>query len=92
MFLATGELVMRAFTEKEAKQQLSKLLDLAQSGPIAIRRGNEDVAIVVAASEYERLRQLSVEEFQRLCDRIGRRAKRRGLTEEKLNAMLSEGD
>jgi prevent-host-death family protein len=85
-------LFVQTLTEKEAKQRFDALLDSVQSGPVTIRRGDDDIAVIVSAVEYARLRKLNIAELERLCDRIGRRAKRRGLTEEKLNQLLSEND
>jgi antitoxin Phd len=82
---------MRFVTATEAKQRLAALLDAAQREPIVIRRQKRDVAVILSPAEYDRLRALNVEEFERFCDRIGRQAAERGLTEEKLNDIL-EGE
>jgi prevent-host-death family protein len=76
----------------EAKRHLSELLKAVQKEPVVIRKDDRDIAVVVSSEEYRRLRGANTVEIQRLCDRIGARAKRRGLTEEKLNKLLSEED
>lgn len=81
---------MRFVSATEAKQRLAALLDAAQREPIVIRRQNRDVAVVMSASEYERLRALNTEEFQRFCDRVAERAASRGLSEEKLDEILAD--
>lgn len=81
---------MRFVTATEAKQRLAALLDAAQREPVVIRRQKRDVAVILSPAEYDRLRALNVEEFERFCDRIGRQAKERGLTEEKLNDILED--
>ena len=53
-----------------------------------IRRQNRDVAALLSPQEYDRLRALITDEFQRFCDRIGERAAARGMTEEKLAEIL----
>ena len=83
---------MRQFSATEAKQRLAELLDAAQREPVVIRRQKRDVAVVMSPQEYDRLRGANVAEFQRFCDRIGARAKRRGLTEKKLQQLLADGD
>jgi len=72
----------------QAKQKLAALLDAAQREPVIIRRQNREVAVVLSPKEYSRLRALNTDEFQRFCDRVGNRAKARGLTEKKLSEIL----
>jgi prevent-host-death family protein len=81
---------MRTVTATEAKQNLGALLDSAQSEPVTIRRQNRDIAVVLSTREYDRLRAINVDEFERFCDRIGQRAMANGLTEEKLAEILAE--
>ena len=47
---------MRAVSATEAKQRLASLLDAAQREPIVIRRQNRDVAVIMSAEEYQRIR------------------------------------
>jgi prevent-host-death family protein len=82
---------MRYVSATETKQRLAAVLDAAQWEPVTIRRQKRDIAVVVSAREYERLRGLNIEEFQRFCDRIGERAAARGLTEDKLDTLLADG-
>jgi antitoxin Phd len=81
---------MRSFSATDAKQRLAALLDAAQREPVVIRRQNRDVAVIMSAEEYERMRDLNAAEFQRFCDRIGAQAKARGLTEAALNTLLKD--
>jgi prevent-host-death family protein len=83
---------MRSVSATEAKQRLAALLDAAQREPVMIRRQKRDVAVLVSAKEYERLRALNAAEFQRFCDRVGRDAGARGLNEEELSEILSDED
>ena len=55
-----------------------------------IRRRKRDVAVLLSPHEYNRLRALNTDEFQRFCDRIAERAAARGLTEDKLAEILTE--
>lgn len=82
---------MRSVSATEAKQRFAAVLDAAQREPVTIRRQNREVAVVLSAAEYQRLRALNVEEFERFCDRIAERAAARGLTEEKLADILADG-
>ncbi|HEV7136220.1 MAG TPA: type II toxin-antitoxin system Phd/YefM family antitoxin [Steroidobacteraceae bacterium] len=83
---------MRHISATDAKQRLAALLDAAQREPIVIRRQNRDIAVVLSSAEYDRLRGLNVAEFQEFCDRVGRKAVERGLTEKKLTALLADDD
>jgi prevent-host-death family protein len=79
---------MRIVSATEAKQRLAALLDAAQREPILIRRQKRDVAVIMSAEEYERMRDANAAEFQRFCDRVAGRAAARGLNEEALNDLL----
>jgi prevent-host-death family protein len=81
---------MRYVSASDAKQRLAALLDTVQREPVTIRRQNREVAVVISPTDYQRLRGANTEEFQRFCDRVSADAKRRGLTEEKLDKLLSE--
>lgn len=81
---------MKCVSASEAKQRLAALLDAAQREPVVIQRQNRDVAVVVSPQEYERLCGLNVAEFQSLCDRVSEAAAKRGMTEEKLAALLDD--
>lgn len=81
---------MRYISATDAKQRLATVLDAAQRGPVTIRRQNREIAVVVSKEEYDRLRALNIDEFQQFCDRVGRKAVKRGLTEKKLTKLLSD--
>ncbi len=81
---------MKTVSANRAKQTLGQVLDAAQREPVMIQRHNRPAAVVLSPHEYERLRGLNVNEFSAFCDRIGRRAAERGLTGEKLDAMVAE--
>ena len=80
---------MQYVSATEAKQTFSAVLDTAQREPVVIRKQNRDVAVMISMRDYERLRRVNIEEFQRFCDRLGQNAAARGLTEEKLNEILA---
>ncbi|HEX3741043.1 MAG TPA: type II toxin-antitoxin system Phd/YefM family antitoxin [Terriglobales bacterium] len=81
---------MRSVSATDAKQRLAALLDAAQREPILIRRQNRDVAVIMSAEEYERIRKINVAEFQKFCDRIGSGAAKRGMTAEILGDILKD--
>jgi prevent-host-death family protein len=82
--------LMRAVSATDAKQRLAALLDAAQREPVLIRRQNRDVAVIMSAQEYERMRDLAAADFQRFCDRVAAQAKARGLTESALRNLLKD--
>lgn len=80
-------------TAAEAEKRLADLLDLAQREPVVIQHQNgDDVAVLVSSKEYHRLRALNASEFSLFCDRIGKQAAARGLTEDKLATLLADRD
>jgi prevent-host-death family protein len=81
---------MRYVSATDAKQRFAALLDAAQKEPIIIRRQKRDVAVLLSAEEYDRLRGFNAAEFQSFCDRVANQAAARGMTEEKLQAILAD--
>jgi prevent-host-death family protein len=81
---------MRYVSATDAKQRLAALLDAAQREPVVSRRQKRDVAVILSLQEYDRLRALNIDEFERFCDRIAQQAAARGLTEDKLAAILQD--
>lgn len=81
---------MQTISANRAKQSLGQVIDAAQREPVMIQKHNRPAAVVLSPHEYERLRGMNVKEFSAFCDRIGRRARSRGLTERKLRKILAE--
>jgi antitoxin YefM len=82
---------MQYVTVTEAKQTFSAVLDTAQHEPVVIRKQNRDVAVMISMRDYERLRRINIEEFQRFCKKVSEEAAAKGLTEEILNEILASG-
>lgn len=81
---------MRYISATDAKQGLAALLDAAQREPVTIRRHERDVAVLLSAQEYERLRDLNTAEFQRFCDAVADQAAARGMNSIVLEQLLSD--
>ena len=81
---------MQYISATDAKQKLAAMIDVAQREPVVIRRQKRDVAVLLSAKEFERLRALNRDEFERFCERIGGQAAVRGMTEKKLKQILRD--
>jgi prevent-host-death family protein len=81
---------METISSTDAKQSFGALIDKAQREPVIIRKQNRDVAVMMSMDDYLRITSLNVDAFQSFRQEIGRKARQRGLTEEKLQSILSE--
>lgn len=72
---------MQAISATDAKLKLATLLNRAQREPVMIRRNDRDVAVMLSATEYNRLN-----------DRRPHARARLGRIDEKLAALLDASD
>ncbi len=81
---------MQIVSATEAKQSFGAVIDKAQREPVMIRKQNRDVAVIMSIEDYQRITRINIQEFQQFRDNIGKKAQKSGLTEEKLNELLSD--
>jgi antitoxin Phd len=81
---------MKIVSATDAKQRMAALLDAVQREPVLIRRQNRDVAVIMSAEEYDRIRGVNNAELKRLCERVSEQAAARGLTDEILADLLKD--
>jgi prevent-host-death family protein len=81
---------MKRVAATEAKNRLGALIDEAQREPVVIQRQDRDVAVVLSMAQFERMRSGNVQAFLEARNAVAAEAKRNGLTEEKLAALLND--
>jgi prevent-host-death family protein len=81
---------MQIVSATRAKQNFAAILDQSQREPVRIQRHERDIAVLVSAEEYDRMRQSPWAEFNRLSAIAAKQAKAAGLTEETLAEILAD--
>ena len=80
---------MQFISATEAKQTFASVIDKAQREPVTIQKQNRNVAVIMSMADYQRITQINIQDFQEFRASIGYKAQERGLTEDKLNELLS---
>ncbi len=57
-----------------------------------IRKQNRDVAVIMSIEDYQRITRINIQEFQQFRNTISQKAQKRGLTDEKLQELLTEDE
>jgi prevent-host-death family protein len=81
---------MQFVSATEAKQTFGTIIDRVQREPIVIQKKNRDVAVIMSVEDYQRITKSNIQEFQEFRANIGRKAEKRGLTEEILQELLED--
>ena len=83
---------MKTVAATEAKNRLGAVLDEAQREPIVIQRQERDIAVVMSMAEYERMRSGNIRAFLDLRDEIAAEAAGKGLSDRRLDELLTDDD
>ena len=81
---------MKEIAAREAKNQFGRLLDAAQSAPVCVTKKGRAVGVMMSMELYERLRGAAWARLTATMDRLGAEAAARGLTAERLEALLAD--
>jgi prevent-host-death family protein len=81
---------MPTVSATHAKQNFASILDQSQREPVRIRRHDRDIAVLISADEYEKIRRLRAQELIRLSEEMGRFAESKGMTDELLEQLLAD--
>ena len=81
---------MQIMSATDVKHGFGAAIDAAQREPIFIQKQNRDVAVLLSVQEYEKLRGIRLQLFDRVADSIAARAAACGLTDQTLADLLSD--
>jgi len=90
MYPFTYTAFMPTVSATHAKQNFAAMIDLAQREPVRIQRHDREVAVMVSADEYERIRKMRIENLIRLTDEMGRYAESQGMTDEIFEQLMAD--
>jgi len=83
---------MQSFTANQAKTQFGQFLDTAQREPVQVMKHDRVVGVMVSAKDYEAMRLFYADRLQHRIAQSAQLAEAAGLTENKLDELLSERD
>lgn len=81
---------MHLLTANYAKTQFGQMIDMAQKEPVHITRHNRIVGVMVSAQDYEDMRTFYANRLQSTLQATAAQARERGLTQDKLDELLSD--
>lgn len=77
-------------TSTEVRTKFGEFLEKGSREPVIIMRQQREIGAFIPIEEYRRLRRLSIKELNEAAHQVSDKATDRGLTEDKLNKILSE--
>jgi len=81
---------MKYVSATEAKNKFGVILNDAQQEPIMVKRQNTEVAVILSAKTYEKMRRTNIDRFNAVCDEIREEAKTNGITKEIAEELLKD--
>ena len=81
---------MQTISATDAKQAFGSMLDAAQREPVFIRKQNRDVAVLLSVREFEKLRGLRMDAFDRIAEIMATKTAARGMTDEILAELMAD--
>lgn len=84
---------METVSATEAKNQLARVMEMAQKQPVMIEKNGRPSVVMMSAEAYDgKSKRQRKEDFVKLCDELAATAKRNGMTEEILKSILADED
>ena len=83
---------MQSFTANQAKTQFGQFIDAAQREPVRVLKHDRVVGVMVSSKDYEAMRTFYADRLQHRLAQSAQLAEAAGLTENKLDELLSERD
>ena len=83
---------MQTFTANQAKTQFGQFLDTAQREPVQVMKHDRVVGVMVSVKDYEAMRLFYADRLGHRLQQSAALAESAGLTEQKLNDLLSGSD
>ena len=77
-------------TANEAKTRFGEFLDQAQREPVRVMRHDRVVGVMVSAQDYEAMRTFYADRLRHPLAEAADQAGRAGLTQDKLDTLLSD--
>jgi prevent-host-death family protein len=90
MYIFRHTAFMPIVSATHAKQNFAAMIDAAQREPVRIQRHERDVAVLISADEYEKIRKMRVEDLIRLSEENGRYAESKGMTDALPEQLLAD--
>ena len=81
---------MQLLSANHAKTQFGQMIDMAQKEPVRITRHNRVVGVMVSAQDYDEMRAFYANRLKNTLQATAASARGRGLTQGKLDKLLSD--